>query len=216
MADHWKEMEKGSMTKIKICGLKRPEDVELVNEFLPDYVGFVFARSPRQIGGEQAMYFRKMLDSRIQTVGVFVNADLEEIEALCSAGAINLVQLHGDETVEYMDKLYEKISNPIIKAVRVRSQKQILEAEKLPCSYLLLDTYCKGVYGGSGTGFDKSLVPVLEKPYFLAGGLSAENVCENIRICHPYAVDVSSAVETDGVKDREKIKKFIERVRNNE
>ena len=105
---------------------------------------------------------------------------------------------------------------PLIKAVRVQSKEQILEAEKLDVDYLLLDTYVKGQYGGSGISFDKALIPKLTKPYFLAGGLDAENVNENISRCNPFAVDVSSAVETDGVKDETKIEEFIERVRNHE
>ena len=98
----------------------------------------------------------------------------------------------------------------------MQSKEQILEAEKLDVDYLLLDTYVKGQYGGSGTGFDKALIPKLTKPYFLAGGLDAENVNENISRYNPFAVDVSSAVETDGVKDETEIEEFIERVRNHE
>ena len=104
-------------------------------------------------------------------------------------------------------------SLPLIKAVRVQSTKQILEAEKLPCDYLLLDTWQKDSYGGSGKTFDRSLIPPLAKPWFLAGGLNTENIAESIAQCHPWAVDVSSAVETNSVKDKEKIKTFIDHVR---
>ena len=128
-----------------------------------------------------------------------------------------MVQLHGDEDEEYMKELKNQLPEiPVIKAVRVRSKEQILETEKTECDYLLLDTYVKDMYGGSGKTFDKGMIPDLKKPYFLAGGLDASNVIDNIRVCHPYAVDVSSAVEIDGWKDAGKIKEFLERIREHE
>ena len=229
------------MTRIKICGLKRPEDVDYVNQYLPDYAGFVFAGSKRKVTDEQAEELSRKLDERIIPVGVFVNEPAELIVSLVKKGIIRLVQLHGDEDEVYILKLKELLKETenaiygseeiggkaseqnrketikIIKAVRVQSRKQILEAAKLSCDYLLLDTWQKDVYGGCGKQFDKALIPSeLTMPYFLAGGLSAENIQKNIEICHPYAVDVSSAVETDGNKDRKKIQEFIERVREYE
>lgn len=207
------------MTKIKICGLKRPEDIEYVNQYLPDYAGFVFAGSKRKVTDEQAEELSRKLDGRIIAVGVFVNEPAEHIVNLVKKGIIRVVQLHGDEDREYILKLRENLeeSVKIIKAVRVQNREQILEAEKLPCDYLLLDTWQKDAYGGCGKQFDKSLIPEdMSKPYFLAGGLAADNIRENIQICHPYAVDVSSAVETDGEKDEKKIQEFIERVREYE
>lgn len=230
------------MTKIKICGLKRPEDVDYVNQYLPDYAGFVFAGSKRKVTDEQAEELSRKLDARITPVGVFVNEPVEHVVNLVRKGIIRVVQLHGDEDEIYilnlrkaLKKLTEKAKSTaeetaekkrgqnrkesvkIIKAVRVQSQAQILEAEKLSCDYLLLDTWQKDIYGGCGKQFDKSLIPSeLTTPYFLAGGLSSDNIQENIDTCHPYAVDVSSAVETDGKKDRKKIQEFIERVREHE
>lgn len=207
------------MTKIKICGLKRPEDIEYVNQYLPDYAGFVFAGSKRKVTDEQAEKLSRKLDGRIIAVGVFVNEPAEHIVNLVKKEIIRVIQLHGDEDTEYILKLRENLeaSVKIIKAVRVQNREQILEAEKLPCDYLLLDTWQKDAYGGCGKQFDKSLIPEdMSKPYFLAGGLAADNIRENIQICHPYAVDVSSAVETDGKKDEKKIQEFIERVREYE
>lgn len=213
------------MTKIKICGLKRPQDVEYVNRYLPEYAGFVFAGSKRKVTDEQAEELSRMLDARITPAGVFVNEPGQHIVSLVKKDIIRVIQLHGDEDAAYILKLREALKKSekdtknikIIKAVRVQSREQILEAEKLPCDYLLLDTWQKDTYGGCGKQFDKSLIPAeLAVPYFLAGGLSAENIQENIRICHPYAVDVSSAVETDGKKDEKKIQEFIERVREYE
>ncbi|MHA9740375.1 phosphoribosylanthranilate isomerase [Robinsoniella peoriensis] len=204
------------MTKIKICGLKRQEDIGMVNDLSPDYIGFVFAKSSRQVTAEQADVLKKRLLPTIKAVGVFVNEDQQQIVKLCEAGIIDLVQLHGDEDMEYILELKSRISCPVIKAVRVQSSEQIRRAEELPCDYLLLDTYTKGQYGGSGQVFDRTLIPQLTKPFFLAGGLTADNVAASIqecKKCEPYGVDVSSAVETDGVKDRQKIAEFILRVR---
>ena len=159
------------------------------------------------------------MDGRIIAVCVFVNEPAEHIVNLVKKEIIRVVQLHGDEDTEYILRLRENLeeSVKIIKAVRVQNREQILEAEKLPCDYLLLDTWQKDAYGGCGKQFDKSLIPEdMSKPYFLAGGLAAYNIRENIQICHPYAVDVSSAVETDGKKDEKKIQEFIERVREYE
>lgn len=205
------------MVKVKICGLKRSEDIQIVNHLRPDFAGFVFAKSKRQVDEKTAETLRKELSNEILAVGVFVNEDREKIRYLCEKGIIQIIQLHGDENAEYIAELKKMLPEiPIIKAVRVRTAKEILEAEKQECDYLLLDTYVKDVYGGSGKVFDKKLIPVLKKPYFLAGGLNAENVNENIEACNPFAVDVSSAVEKDGIKDEIKIKEFLERVRENE
>lgn len=210
------------MTRVKICGLKRAEDVGYVNESLPEYAGFVFAGSKRKVTDEQAEIFSRMLDERIIPVGVFVNESVDHILSLVEKKVIRAVQLHGDEDEAYIQQLRAGLRSnkefvKIIKAVRVKSREQIVEAEKLSCDYLLLDTWQKDAYGGCGKQFDKSLIPEnMSKPYFLAGGLAADNIRENIQICHPYAVDVSSAVETDGKKDQKKIQEFIERVREYE
>lgn len=202
------------MTKIKICGLKRTEDISYVNELLPDFAGFVFAKSSRQVDAKKAAELKKHLSPKIKAVGVFVNAEPEFIAKLYQQQIIDLAQLHGDETTDYIHRLKHLCpSLPLIKAVRVQNTKQILEAEKLPCDYLLLDTWQKDSYGGSGKTFDRSLIPPLAKPWFLAGGLNTENIAESIAQCHPWAVDVSSAVETDGVKDKEKIRIFIDQAR---
>lgn len=205
-------------TKIKICGLKRPEDIRIVNRLKPDFVGFVFAESKRKIDKKQAEKLREALDPDIPAVGVFVNEPIQNVTELCREGIIQLVQLHGNEDDCYIEEIRKNLPDtPLIKAVRVQSKEQILEAEKLDVDYLLLDTYVKGQYGGSGTGFDKALIPKLTKPYFLAGGSGCRK-CK--RKYFPDAirlqVDVSSAVETDGVKDETKIEEFIERVRNHE
>lgn len=201
------------LVRVKICGLRRMEDIEYVNACLPDYAGFVFAKSRRQVTEAKARKLREALDAQIQTVGVFVNEEMERICRLCSQGIIDFIQLHGDEDEDYVKKLSDCVQAPIIRAVRVRSREQILAVQQGACDYLLLDTYIPGQYGGGGQAFDEDFIPPLLKPWFLAGGLDAENVREKIDRHHPFGVDVSSKVETDGNKDLEKIRAFIENVR---
>lgn len=200
------------MCRIKICGLSRKEDIEAVNGALPDYAGFVFAQSKRQISPEKAKVLRSLLDERILSVGVFVNAEPREIVKLCREEVIDLIQLHGDEDFLYMTTLRNLLANPIIKAVRVRGAKEILEAQKLPCDYLLLDSFSEGVYGGSGRSFDHTLIPRITKPFFLAGGLDAGNIAAAAEE-QPYCLDVSSGAETGGFKDKEKIAEIVSIVR---
>ena len=200
-------------SKVKICGLRRPEDIETANLYRPDFIGFVFANSSRRITEEQAEYLRAGLADGILAAGVFVNAPVREAARIAEKGIIDIIQLHGDEDEAYIRSLKTFTKKPVIKAVRVQSREQILEAEKLPCEYLLLDTYTKGQYGGSGKGFDLSLIPMLARPFFLAGGLSAENVQSALERSGAFAADVSSAVETEGYKDRDKVREFIRAVR---
>ena len=202
------------MTRIKICGLTRREDIESVNRWLPDYIGFVFCPSRRQVTAEQAGRLKAALDSRIKAVGVFVNAPVGSIVNLCTSRVIDLVQLHGDENEGYVEELKHKIDCPLIKAVRVQSPAQVLQAEQLPCDLLLLDAYQKDQYGGSGKSFDYAMIPALKKPFILAGGLEGSSIIQAIGRGRPYGVDVSSGVETDGVKDDVKIKAIIRNVRN--
>jgi len=202
------------MTKIKICGLTRKEDIEAVNRWLPDYTGFVFCQSRRRVTQEQAALLKADLDLRIKAVGVFVNELLPSIVKLCNTGVIDVVQLHGDESEAYIKELKNQISCPVIKAVRVQSTEQVRLAEKLSCDLLLLDTYQKAEYGGSGKTFDHSMIPLLEKRFFLAGGLESSNIAEVIEKYSPYGVDISSGVETDGIKDENKIRQIIQTVRS--
>jgi phosphoribosylanthranilate isomerase len=202
------------MTKIKICGLSRDQDIEIVNELLPDYIGFVFAESKRQISDETAAKRKARLHSTIQVAGVFVNEDRKRIIKLCEQNVIDIVQLHGDEDEEYIIELKKSIFNPIIKAVRMKGRESPLEADTMKCDYILLDTYKQAQYGGSGERFDWSMIPSLTKPIFLAGGIHVGNVLEAIKQVSPYCIDVSSAVETQGVKDGGKIKEIIAMVRS--
>ncbi|MBQ9673948.1 MAG: phosphoribosylanthranilate isomerase [Ruminococcus sp.] len=202
------------MSKIKICGLRRSEDISFVNELRPDYIGFVFAKSKRQVSPAQAAKLKSELDRGISAVGVFVDEPIENVLDLCRSKTVDVVQLHGNEDSSYIDSLRKKITQPIIKAVRVQNAEQILQAEKLSVDYLLLDAYNPKLAGGTGEVFNWDIIPKnLYKPFFLAGGLSAENIARAIKTVQPYCVDLSGSVETDGFKDREKIKTVIEIVR---
>lgn len=205
------------MAKIKICGLSRIEDIKYCNKLKPDYIGFIlgFPKSKRNITFDKAKELKSHLDSNIKSVGVFVNADIKFITQFCNENIIDLVQLHGNEDINYISDLKSKIDKPIIKAVRVQSLEEILKADTLPCDYLLLDTYVSNIVGGSGLTFDWSIIPKISKPYFLAGGLTSENVSKAIKTCNPYAVDVSSSVEDGDYKSYNKIEEFISQVRKN-
>ena len=202
------------MTKIKICGLKRLQDIEYVNELLPDFIGFVFAGTKRRITDEKAKELKAALNPEIKSVGVFVNDTLEHISFLANNNIIDIIQLHGDEDRKYIADLRKLTDKKIIKAVRVKDSMSVQEAKELNADYLLLDTFSNsGEYGGTGKTFNRELIPKDISDYFLAGGLNQNNLEEIIKEVKPYAVDLSSGVETDGFKDREKIKKVIEIVR---
>lgn len=202
------------MSKIKICGLSRPEDILAVNEYLPDCIGFVFSKSRRQVTAGQARLLKAGLDPKIKAAGVFVNEPAASVAKLFKEGVIDLVQLHGDEDEAYIQSLKQELSCPIIKAVRVQSGEQIIQAQRLPCDYLLLDAYSKNAYGGTGDKFQWDIIPQnLSKPFFLAGGISESNIAQAVKEARPYCIDVSSGAETGGVKDKEKIKQIINIVR---
>lgn len=201
--------------RIKICGLTRAEDIEAVNLWKPDYAGFVFAPGKRQLTKGQARQLREAMLPEIPSVGVFVNSPIEDILALIKDGTIKMVQLHGDEDSDYTTTLKEQmeIPVPIIKAIRVRSGDDMAKAESFPSDYLLFDTYSKEVYGGSGKSFDWSSIPVIKKPWFLAGGIGAENILK-AAATDAFCLDLSSSLETEGRKDPEKIKEIIQILRS--
>lgn len=203
------------MIKIKICGLSRSEDIDAVNAARPDYIGFVFAKSKRQVDGETAKILKAALDPWITAVGVFVNHPVAEIIALAEDHVIDVIQLHGDEDEETIRVLRKAVSVPIIKAMRIRDQGDI---KTTSADYCLFDTYDPTQYGGSGATFNWDLLTDIHEDFFLAGGLNIDNIAAAIDQVKPYCVDISSGVETDGKKDRDKIIKIVEKLRrkNNE
>ena len=203
------------MTKIKICGLTRTEDIEMVNEFLPDYIGFVFAKSRRQVSAEQAKKLKNKLRPAIKAVGVFVNEKPENIAEIANQGIIDLIQIHGDEDAAYCAQLRKLTQAPIIKVVRVEREDDLAGIEEFDCDYYLFDTLSSKDYGGTGKAFDHSLLynKEIKKPFFVAGGLNQDNVAAAIEATKPFGVDTSGGVETDGIKDANKIKEFIKQGR---
>ncbi len=197
------------MTKIKLCGLTRPCDIECVNELLPEYIGFVFApKSRRYISPKKAEVLREHLDDRITPVGVFVDEKIEVIADLIKRKIIDIVQLHGNESEQYIEDLRRVIDCPVIKAFRIESEADIVSANNSSADYVLLDSG-----GGTGKVFDHSLLKDIARPYFLAGGLTPENVETAVKQLKSFAVDVSSSLETDGFKDKIKMTAFVNAVR---
>lgn len=204
------------MVKAKICGIKNLQDVQAVNKHKPDFAGFVFyPLSKRYVSLIVARRLKAALNRHIKTVGVFVNAPVEEIAAAAELGIIDLVQLHGDEGNAYIAELKKICKLPIIKAVRVQDENDIKRADYYNCDYLLFDTYSQSAYGGTGRQFNTQLLKgvKIHKPYFIAGGLNADNVRHALKGLKPFAADVSGGVETDGGKDAAKIKAFIKQVK---
>lgn len=195
------------MTKIKLCGLSRLQDIEMANQIKPDYIGFVFAKkSKRYVSFETATMLKNKLNAGIQTVGVFVNEAIDNI--ILSLDIVDVIQLHGNENNEYIRKLKTITKKPIIQAFVIQSQEDVRSAEQSLADFILLD-------GGKGEGkiFNWNFLTAIQRPYFLAGGLNTENVAEAIQYLQPYAVDVSTGVETDGRKDKNKMTAFVHAVR---
>ena len=200
------------MTRIKLCGLSRPCDIQTANELMPEYIGFVFApKSKRYIDPQKAAGLKELLSSDIQAVGVFVDEASDTVAALLNSGVIDIAQIHGGEDEAYIQRLRQRTDKPIIKAFQIKSRHDLAEAKACTADHILLDS-------GAGTGnvFDWSILQDVKRPYFLAGGLSPDNVGDAVRLLHPYAVDVSSGIETDGRKDEEKAAAFIAAVRKEE
>ncbi|WP_462315353.1 phosphoribosylanthranilate isomerase [Methanobrevibacter sp.] len=196
------------MVKIKICGIKRLEDIEIVNRYKPDYIGFVFADSKRKVSHDLARKLKDNLDSDIISVGVFVDAPENEILELFGDGIIEVAQLHGHESEEYISDLKDKTNGEliIINAIEMNDEVDLLQYNDSIADYLLLDSG-----KGSGKTFDWGLIRKdLKKEFFLAGGLDSENVTLAVDEFDSYAVDLSSSLETDGFKDEIKIKEIME------
>lgn len=199
------------MTKIKICGLRRPQDIEAVNAARPDFAGFVVEvpGSRRSVDKRELRELAGRLEEGILSVGVFVNAPPELVAELLEEGTLDLAQLHGQEDEIYMAELRRLTEKPLIQAFSIQTGQDAERALESRADYLLLD---QG-RGGTGQTFDWSLLPEINRPFFLAGGLGEENLERAIRQVRPWAVDLSSSLETDGQKDPEKILRAVELVR---
>ncbi|MCR4591245.1 MAG: phosphoribosylanthranilate isomerase [Lachnospiraceae bacterium] len=200
------------MTKIKLCGLSRKEDIMAANSVSPDYIGFVFAKkSIRYVTFETAAGLKEILAPGILSVGVFVDEDVKKVSEYLTAGVIDLAQLHGNENDDYIRELRKLTDKPIIKAFRIGSKDDLKPAEGSSADHILLDA---GM--GDGKVFEWSWLKGISRPYFLAGGLNTGNVADAVNMLHPFAVDVSSGIETEGYKDPEKMREFTELVRHSQ
>lgn len=202
--------------KVKLCGLRRPEDIGYINEFKPDYAGFILSGGfKRSVGYEQFLTLESMLDKDIKRVGVFVNEPLESI-AEKYADKLDVIQLHGDEDKSYLQALKNVVNCNIWKAVRVKEISDIENADGYGADMLLLDAFSPDSYGGTGKTADYSVIKkaVFSTPFMLAGGLDCDNVENAVRTVSPDGVDISGGIETDGFKDRDKIRKFMKIVRS--
>lgn len=212
------------MMKIKICGIRRSEDVDAVNLFHPDYIGFIFAPTWRQISLDTALALAKKTDASIKKVGVFVNQPIELLAETYASGAVDFLQLHGQEDEAYEKELARTmkakgVKNPEetwIRAYRIRGPGDFDQIGNTRSATLLLDAFSEDALGGTGQSFDWSLIRNVEKPFFLAGGITADNVGKAMETIHPFGIDASSSLETNRVKDPEKIKILIERIRSYE
>ncbi len=201
------------MTRIKICGLTRREDVEAVNAARPDYCGFVLQvpGSRRNLTLSQAEALSRLLKPQILPVGVFVNASLPTIREAVDRGIIRAVQLHGQETEDFVRQLQRQVEVPLFQAFSIRTEADVERARRSPADVLVLDHGA----GGTGQAFDWSLIAGrLQRPFFLAGGLGPDNVAKALGQVHPWAVDMSSGVETDGKKDPTKMMAAVAAVRS--
>lgn len=199
------------MSKIKICGIKRREDAAIISEARPDYFGMIidFPPSHRSISPETALMIRQLIPSDIPAVGVFVDRPQEEIKEMLESGAIDIAQLHGSESDETIRSLQKDTGKPIWKAFKIREKSDLERAMASSADMILLDN-------GYGTGkcFDWTLVSTVNRPFALAGGLTPQNIPEAIRLMDPEVLDISSGVETDKVKDKEKVLRAVRAARS--
>ena len=197
--------------KVKICGIRRAEDIEIVNKYLPDFIGFIFVpASKRYVEPSVVAELKKNLDPRIKTVGVFVNESIEKIREIKKVCSLDVIQLHGEETPQFC----EELGGRIWKAIRVKDEDcvEILDTYAEYTELLLLDTYVDGTHGGTGQAFDWDLIEFFSADYNigLAGGITRENVLKAKKKVEPELIDVASGSETNGLKNEEKIKDIIQ------
>lgn len=199
------------MSKIKICGLKRQEDIWAVNAAKPDFCGFVIEvpKSSRCVSRTQVRELTAVLHPDILPVGVFVNASVKMISQLLNEGTLGMAQLHGQEDEAYIRSLRGVTDKPLIQAFSIRSTEDIRRACESTADYILLDQGS----GGTGKTFDWSLADGMERPFFLAGGLGVDNLEQAVRELKPWAVDLSSRLEVEGKKDADRIREAVEIVR---
>ena len=216
--------------KVKMCGISKVETIPAVVEAKPDYMGLVFAPSKRQVTVDQAKTLVEELhrgyapkygsdtehdkNDTIKTVGVFVNETVDNLITIANEANLDAVQLHGDEDEAFIQSLKERTNVEVWKAVQIRSAADVEEWIDSSADMLLFDAYHKDERGGTGEVFDWSSLDAFERPFMLAGGIDSTNVARAIRTVRPYGIDISSGIETNGVKDDEKITAFTKIVKS--
>lgn len=210
--EYFKRVNGFGKTKVKFCGMRRAEDIEYANKCKPDYVGFILSDGFKRSVDFGTFYeLNTYLDKDIKRVGVFVNEPVENILRCGYNDSLDVIQLHGDEDEAYLEKLRRDFSGEIWKAVRVKSTEDIEKADRLSCGRLLVDSYSDDGYGGTGKRINTEIVKnaKIKKPFFIAGGINAENISEIVKDTAPFGVDLSSGIETDGFKDLNKMKNIM-------
>lgn len=199
------------MTRIKICGLTTEEDIRSINEARPDYCGFIveYPKSRRNVSKDQVERLVRLLEPEILPVGVFVNAPPFLPAKMANEGTIRAIQLHGQEDAFYLQRLRKLTDAPVIQAFSIATEKDVEAARRSEADWVLLDHGS----GGTGESFDWNLIKNMERPFFLAGGLTSENLVRAVHTAKPWAVDLSSGVEKNGRKDAQKIRAAVEAVR---
>ena len=216
--------------KVKMCGISKVETIPAVVEAKPDYMGLVFAPSKRQVTVDQVKTLVEELhkqytkrynngaeqsnDDEIKTVGVFVNETLDNLVTIATEVNLDVVQLHGDEDEAFIQSLKERTNVEVWKAIQIRSAADVEKWIDSSADMLLFDAYHKDERGGTGEVFDWSSLDTFERPFMLAGGIDSTNVARAIRTVRPYGIDISSGIETNGVKDDEKITAFTKIVKS--
>lgn len=201
---------------IKLCGVRRYEDIEYMNEVLPDYIGMILAEGFRRtvdIGTAEKL--AEGLDGRVKKVGVFVDTPPERVSECARRIGLDVIQLHGSEDSSYIAEV-KKLGIPLWKSVKVRCAEDIYEAEKLGCDGLLLDSFVPGQIGGTGIASDWNVIgkAKISSPFFLAGGINEDNLSEALKISRN--VDISSGIETDGIKNIDKIRRIMKIYKENQ
>lgn len=192
--------------KIKICGIKNENEAKIINECMPDIAGFVFASGKRQIDINKAKILKKIINPEIETAGIFVEQNEDEILKIYNEKVIDIIQLHGDYDERTIKNLKEKTGAKIIKVIRVK--EGFYKIETL-ADFILFDAYSKDKYGGLNKTFDWNIKIISNVPYFVAGGINENNIVEMVKKLTPYGVDISSGVEVDGFKTKEKVFNII-------
>lgn len=192
--------------KIKICGIKNENEAKIINECMPDIAGFVFASGKRQIDINKAKILKKIINQEIETAGIFVEQNEDEILEIYNEKVIDIIQLHGDYDERTIKNLKEKTGAKIIKVIRVKEDFYKIETF---ADFILFDAYSKDKYGGLNKTFDWNIKIISNVPYFVAGGINENNIIEMVKKLTPYGVDISSGVEVDGFKTKEKVFNII-------